>query len=179
MVVFTILTIIYHRVMHQELNGLTKTLPSARVREREAHLNGEYEETEGENEETDPLLSSKPPPTPPSGLAGLFRRFFSPQKYASFSANLAKLSNTRMAEPVPSIPEDKEAGAYLHPALSAKMPVVWVAKDKEGRAEMLMEELHEQVKVTNEGAWVDDKGNVHIKKDELRALPVWKDKIYY
>ena len=27
MVVFTVLTIVYHRIMHKELNGLTKTLP--------------------------------------------------------------------------------------------------------------------------------------------------------
>ena len=172
MVVFTVLTIVYHRIMHKELNGLTKTLPVNIVRERESSI------ANAEDGEGDTLLN-KTTPSPPAGLRGLFTRFFEVQKYASFDANLSRLHATKLAEPVPAMSEEKEESAYSHPAMSANVPTVWVAADKLGRSKELLAELPEQVKGTDEGAWVDEKGKVHIDRDDLKGLPVWKEKVYY
>jgi hypothetical protein len=161
--------------MHNELNGLTKTLPGNIVREHEAREANSSEEGEG----TALLANGNDLPEPPSGLRGLFLRFFEVQKYASFGSNLAMLNNTCLAEPVPAISEDKEETAYLHPALTAKMPKVWIAGDSLGKSTQLVEELPEQISITNEGAWVDEKGRIKVKLEDVRGLPVWKDKVYY
>jgi hypothetical protein len=174
MLLFTALTIVYHRIMHKELNGLTKTLPANVVREQEQRLNAET----GDEEEADPLLGN-PPRERPSGLHGLFLKFFEVQKYASFRSNLAMLNKTQLAEPVAALSEEKEASAYLNPALTAKVPTLWIPKDEFGTSTKLMKELPKEIEVTDEGALMDDKGKVHFDKQNLRDLPVWKDKVYY
>jgi hypothetical protein len=173
MILFTALTILYHRIMHKELNTLTKTLPSNVVREQEQRQNGD-----GEEGEDDPLLGGAPRERP-SGLRGIFAKFFEPQKYASFRSNLAMLNRTRLAEPVPALPEETEATAYLNPALTAKVPKLWIAKDELGTSKKLMQELPKEIEITDEGAWVDEKGRVHFDKQNLRDIPIWKDKLYY
>jgi hypothetical protein len=160
--------------MHKELNILTKTLPSNAVREVEQRQNGDEAVGEGE---VDPLLGGKPRESP-SGLRGLFLKFVEPQKYASFRSDLTMLDRTRLGEPVPAMPEEDE-NAYLNPALTAKPPRLWIARDGLGTSKKLMHELPKEIQITDEGAWVDEKGNVYFDKQDLRQIPIWKDKVYY
>ena len=37
----------------------------------------------------------------------------------------------------------------------------------------------EGIKSTNEGAWLDEKAKAQFDRDDLRALPVWKETVPY
>lgn len=172
MIIFTILTVVYHRIMHNELGPLTRTLPNNLVRERE-------QSSDEEAGEGDALLGGAEPREQPSGLRGLFLKFFEPQKYASFHSNLRSLSKTRLGEAVPSIDDDKQESAYQHPSLTSNVPTLWIAKDELGTSKKLIEEVGKDIKVSDEGAWIDDKGKLEFDKENLRSMPIWKEHICY
>jgi hypothetical protein len=174
MVLFTILTVVYHRIMHKELDPLTKTLPRAITHRHE--LEQGYD---SDGSETGPLLGESRARELPSGMRGVFIRFLEPQKYASFAANYKALVATRLGEPVPSMSEKQEEEAYLPPAQKAKSPTLWIAKDETGVSRREMESMPEQLMVTDEGAWITPSGKVQFDKLALRDLPVWKSKLYY
>jgi hypothetical protein len=174
MIIFTILTIVYHRIMHNELNPLTRTLPSSIVHRNEL----EHDQDNG-HEESAPLLAGTKPREPPSGLRGPFFKFFEPQKYESFEANYKILVGTRLGEPVPPMSEGQENKAYLPPAQTSKLPILWIAKDETGVSKEEIDSMPKELKVTDEGAWITASGNVEFDKQTLRELPVWKDKIFY
>jgi hypothetical protein len=174
MIMFSVLTIIFHRVMHTNLNPLTKTLPSSIVHR------SELDPSEGEDgEEQDPLLSGSNPRELPSGLAGLFFKFFEPQKYASFETNYKHLLKTSLGEPVSALSEEQEKKAYLPPAQTSKMSTLWIARDDLGVSKNELEALGKDLEVTDEGAWVNTKGKVEFDENALRDLPIWKDTVYY
>jgi hypothetical protein len=174
MVVFTILTIIYHRVVYKELNPLTKTLPSSILHRNELGRDGDESEDEAAH-----LLGRSKPREPPSGLAGLVFKFFEPQKYASFEANYKALVATRLGESVPSMSEEQEAKSYLPPAQTSELPTIWIAQDETGISKKEIESMPEELKVTDKGAWITASGKVEFDKQSLRELPVWKDNVYY
>jgi hypothetical protein len=174
MVLFSVLTVVFHRVMHQNLNPLTKTLPSSIVHR------SELDPSQGDDgEEQDPLLGGTNPRELPSGLGGFFFKFFEPQKYASFETNYKHLIKTSLGEPVPALSEEQEKKAYLPPAQTSNMSTIWIAKDDLGVSKHEIESLSKDLAVTDEGAWVDAKGKVKFDENDLRKLPIWKDTVYY
>jgi hypothetical protein len=174
MVIFMIFTIVYHRIMYNELDPLTKVLPSSIVHRNELGRGG----NDG-SEESDQLLGGTTPREPPSGLGGLLFKFFEPQKYASFEANYQALITTRLGEPVPSMSEEQESKAYLPPVQTSKPPTLWIPKDETGISKKEIEAMPEEVKITDKGAWINANGKVEFDKQALRELPAWKDIIYY
>jgi hypothetical protein len=174
MIIFSVLTIVFHRVMHQNLNPLTKTLPSSMVHR------SEMESEEGEDgEESNPLLGGTNPRELPSGLGGFLFKFFEPQKYASFETNYKHLLKTSLGEPVSPLSEEQEKKAYLPPAQTSKMSTLWIARDDLGVSKKEIEALTKDLDVTDEGAWVNSKGKVQFDENALRELPIWKKNVYY
>lgn len=174
MVMFSVLTVVFHRIMHKTLDPLTKTLPSSMVNRSEL---GPSQNEDGE--EQDPLLGSVSSRELHSGLAGLFFKFFEPQKYVSFETNYKHLLKTSLGEPVSSLSEEQAQKAYLPPAQTSKMPTLWIAKDELGVSKKEIEALGKDLEVTDDGAWVDEKGKVRFDENALRELPVWKESVYY
>lgn len=174
MIIFSILTAVFHRVMHKTLDPLTKTLPSSMVNRSELEPI-----RNDDGEEQDPLLMGSNPREPPSGVAGLFFKFFEPQKYVSFETNYKHLLRTSLGEPVSGMSEEQEQKAYLPPAQTSKTPKLWIAKDDLGVSKKEIEALGKDLEVTDEGAWVDHTGKVRFDENALRQLPIWKDNVYY
>ncbi|TLD21843.1 DUF221-domain-containing protein [Venturia nashicola] len=174
MVIFSILTAVFHRIMHKTLDPLTKTLPSNAVNRSELDS---YRNDDGE--EQDPLLSVSEAHEPPSGVAGLFLKFFEPQKYVSFETNYKHLVRTSLGEPVSAMSEEQEQKAYLPPAQTSKTPKLWIAKDDLGVSKKEIEGLGKDLDITDEGAWVDPTGKVKFDESALRELPIFKANVYY
>lgn len=160
--------------MHRTLDPLTKTLPSSMVNRNEFEAS-----RDGDGEEQDPLLGGTEPPEPPSGVAGLFFKFFEPQKYVSFETNYKHLLKTSLGEAVPALSEEQEEKAYLPPAQTSKMPKLWIAKDDLGVSKKEIDAIGKDLDITDEGAWIDPTGKVRFDDSALRDLPIWKDNVYY
>jgi len=132
-------------------------------------------------DDTDVPASVRPPPPAPRERKhrNFFLKFFEPQKYATFHSSLRLLSQTHLGETVPSIEDNKHESAYQHPSLTSNVPTLWIARDELGTSKKLMEEVGKDIKVSDEGAWINDKGKLEIDKENLRSVPIWKEHICY
>ncbi|KAK8104674.1 uncharacterized protein PG998_011707 [Apiospora kogelbergensis] len=67
--------------------------------------------------------------------------------------------------------------AYLNPALTSPTPVLWLAKDRIGAtANEIRESEGKGLGATDQGAWLDDRGRVRWSVDDVREVPIWKEK---
>lgn len=77
---------------------------------------------------------------------------------------------------VPSYSEQQIANAYRHPALTSKPPLVWLARDSHGVSEELKGRNKERadLETSDEGAELDDKGNLIWDERNLSKAPIFK-----
>lgn len=186
-------TIVYNALMNKYLAPLEQYLPAELV----SDPNG--------NHETTPLLSSAeegeaPQPSHlqrlgerahvPPQVVDPIARFFEPRISTSYRA-LKKW----LAEGDPSYDDDDGGGAaaiameyseedlrraYLNPALTSPTPVLWLAKDRIGAtANEIRESEGKGLGATDRGAWLDDRGRVRWSVDDVREVPIWKEKVRY
>lgn len=103
-------------------------------------------------------------------------RFFEPHVYASRKAMTAFIEHTAAeSDPPPQYSEEDIQNAYKNPSLKSKTPVLWLPKDDNGLSKKEIESLAaDGIEATDQGAWVDAKGEVDFDRDRLRELPVWK-----
>ncbi|KAJ4301600.1 hypothetical protein N0V90_003693 [Kalmusia sp. IMI 367209] len=112
----------------------------------------------------------------------LFQRIFSPQSQSA--ASLSASLNSRFREPVQPYDVQDARKAYLHPAIVAEPPVIWLARDQLGvsakEVSTLRETLGEHgVNVTDEDAIVNEKGKVEWVEESARQAPLWKGQVLY
>lgn len=112
----------------------------------------------------------------------LFQRWFSPhtQSAASISASL----HPRFREPVQPYDAQVARNAYLHPAIVEEPPIIWLARDRLGVSTKEVSDLREAlgghgVKVTDEGAVVNQKGKVEWVEESAREAPLWEERVMY
>jgi hypothetical protein len=119
--------------------------------------------------------SPSPPPSPVPPSSGSFIvRFLKPSKYASYQHLKRKLESSIFAHPVPGYASEVARTAYFHPAIAKETPTLWVVKDQMGISEQ--EKLHSRkiLRVEDEGAWFDEKGNICWDMGDLRGCVVWE-----
>lgn len=104
-------------------------------------------------------------------------RFFEPHVYASRTAMRAFLKRTAAeTEAPPRYSEEEISKAYVKPSLKSKAAVLWLPRDGKGLSGKEIAGLAEEgIEATDEGAWVDAKGNVGFERERLTELPVWKE----
>jgi hypothetical protein len=112
----------------------------------------------------------------------LFQRLFVPQSQSA--TELSASLNPRFREPVQPYDVQDARKAYLHPAISAEPPVIWLARDSLGVSAQEVGELKEKlaehgVDVTDEGAIVNQKGKVEWVEESARQAPLWKGRVPY
>ncbi|KAK5074068.1 hypothetical protein LTR64_006790 [Lithohypha guttulata] len=66
--------------------------------------------------------------------------------------------------------------AYLHPALTSKPPLVWLAKDPAGVSEEFKRRNKERadLETSDEAAELDEQGNLHWDESDLSKAPIFK-----
>lgn len=112
----------------------------------------------------------------PQKVISPIARFLEPHVYASHQAMRAFLARTGAeTEPAPEYSEDDIKKAYQNPSLTSKAPLIWLPKDNYGLSKKEIESLSaDNFEATDNGAWVNSKGEVDFDKSHLRDLPVWK-----
>jgi hypothetical protein len=112
----------------------------------------------------------------------LLQRLFAPhtQSPEAMSASL----HPRFREPVSPYEVEDAREAYMHPALTQRPPIIWLARDGLGVSQREVESLRGQLggmgaEVTDEGASVDEKGGVVWDEVSVREAPLWEGKVVY
>jgi calcium permeable stress-gated cation channel len=79
------------------------------------------------------------------------------------------------AEDDPHYTDEEVQNAYLNPALTSKMPKVWIAKDSRGVSKNELRENEEAgLPSTDDGAELSEKGNVVWDQDDFSTVPIFK-----
>ncbi|KAL5423432.1 hypothetical protein PMIN04_003949 [Paraphaeosphaeria minitans] len=112
----------------------------------------------------------------------LFQRLFRPQ--AQSAAALSASLDPRFREPVQPYDVQDARKAYLHPAIAAEPPVIWLARDELGVSGKEVADLKEKlaehgVEATDEGAIVNHKGKVEWVEQDAREAPLWEGPVMY
>lgn len=118
-------------------------------------------------------------PIPPKYLSPL-ARFFEPQRYASHRAMRTWLrEGTEWDEDdVPRYSEEQLRKAYLDPAFTSQTPIVWLPRDEAGVSKKAVQDLEsKEVEAADEGAWIDEKGNVRWRTDDFGQVPIFKEAV--
>lgn len=183
-----IITVVYNVIMDKYMSPLEKFLPADLVSSAER------------GDETTPLLAtaeeehvahiqrqSRSAGVPLPVVKHVIQpttRFFDPHAFASYDSMKAWIQEEDIYDieehEVPEYSEEELKRAYMHPALTSQMPVVWMARDAMGASENEVRENEEYgLKASDEGAWLDEKGNIHWSVLDFDEVPVWKRGVKY
>ncbi|EDO15188.1 hypothetical protein Kpol_1069p10 [Vanderwaltozyma polyspora DSM 70294] len=155
-----------------------KELPAFPIRKYHSNINNDSNEskkleytyeidnkTEYPNMETsennmflNPLLADGN--TTEVAIPRFWKRFFNVHEYSSYKAVKTRIPEIyHLQDPNEKTDDDDIVHAYDYPAVSAKCPFLWIPKDPYGFSDALIEEFQGIIKISNEGAYFDDKGN--------------------
>lgn len=177
-IVFTILTNRHFAPLEQYLPADLALDGSSDVDGEEAPLLSSAEEGQAdalEREESRIHRISSAVKVPPK-ITGPLARFFEPHIFASHRAMKQWLQDGDFDEDdVPEYSDEDVRKAYLHPAYTSQTPVIWLAKDDMGvsRREISENEKRE-LKSSDEGAWIDNEGNLKWSVDDFEKIPIFK-----
>lgn len=82
-------------------------------------------------------------------------------------------------EPVPKLTDKVVEHAYHHPAITAKVPKLWIVRDELGVSRQEVRECKRVVESTDEGAHFDEKGKVVWDQGSLRDAPIWEERVEF
>lgn len=200
MIIFTVLTALYHAAMRQALNPLTKYLPSdlfVGQEEEDAAARSAMEEgvpsrdsVAARHSSSAPITSDKQKWSAASnskksalqqkpGIGGWISRFLVPRSKESHNALKDNLLEPDLAHSTVRYDEDVHSEAYLHPAVTAEVPKLWIVRDELGISEQEIRHTSKIVPITDEGAWFDEKGKIRWDEEHPERVPLWEDRVYH
>ena len=188
MIVFLIICALYHAALNMALKPALRYLP--RTREDEASVLLQTEEgamakhTDGDTlTEKDGGPANGHPATgkgspmeaPPPGKQNFLTKFLSKYLHHEQYNHLLPDDFAEIA-----YAEDIEQHAYYDPAVSTKLPVLWVPRDAGGVSREECAHTSKTTPITDEAAFFDDKGNMTWDMEGTDGKPpVYEEKIYY
>ncbi|KAI1823777.1 DUF221-domain-containing protein [Xylaria intraflava] len=183
-----VVTALYHGVTNMYMSPLESALPAELVSSAK------------DTDETTPLLSSLEGGlvTPQAHQQGqsthgpsyteehvftIMARFFGSHAFVSDYNKPwirdAEDSDTEEQD-APQYAEEDLQRAYLHPALSSRTPVVWMARDDMGTSRMEVRDTEAcGLRASDEGAWLDRKRRVQFNTLDFEKVPVWRPAAKY
>ncbi|KAK3686349.1 phosphate metabolism protein 7 [Vermiconidia calcicola] len=202
MIIFLLGTIMWHYQMQSALHKLSVTLPADLLAEeyQDLHAEGHAEKGRHTNGSTHvngstyvngattdsyqiPQPQTASTPEKPTGLMGRTKTFFAPTKFSNAAALSKFTLSPHLSEPVRPYTQQERRDAYIHPAALAECPTIWLARDKLGLSRQEIEqsrrEVGEGLKITDDGAWFDEKNKVQWDEGNVRGMPIWEESVVY
>ncbi|KAK0843200.1 phosphate metabolism protein 7 [Friedmanniomyces endolithicus] len=197
MIIFAVGTVIWHMQLRSAMSRHLTSLPSDLLAEEHCSNNDEEKGYPAGQSHTDArkvdsgtssgdeyqVPASANPPAPPTGFMGKIKGFLLPNRHASAAAISKYILSPHLANPVRPYTQQEREAAYLHPALSAETPIIWLARDEYGLSQQEVQgcrrAVGEGLEVSDEDAWVDEKGNVNWNERELRKAPIFEEDVRY
>ena len=185
MAVFLIGSILFHVSLNSAIDPLLTTLPTSLDVEEEALMalesgTTDASEYDGKNgvgtasngAELTPAGKTLPPP--PHKKPNLIVKWLFPTIYTDYFT-LRRLVPKDFAE-INYSPE-VERNAFYNPAVASPTPLLWIPRDEMGISSQEIAHTSRVIPVTDEGAYIDEKGNVRFNEEE--RPPIYQEKIYY
>lgn len=191
-IIYLVFFILYHISLNQALNPLLYYLPKSLEMEEAALLRSEYNtpmgtldghsnfdssNAQGEKETSVVngfAVNTIPTPT---GPVGIIRKFFRPDIYASY-AIMRQLVPRDFADI--TYTTEVERDAYLHPATTAAVPLLWIPQDIMGVSRQECAHTNRVTPMTDIGAFFDGQGKMVWSEEETGGRPpIWEEPIYY
>lgn len=189
--IFFVLTIMYHYTINQYLSPLENQMPLDILQAASDHNDDTEANTHDQDQDAteSPLLSDRPR----HRMSAVLPAYLDPFKNLLSTYNLlpsattlrpyllpAEESSLNLRESslttVPSYTEQQLANAYLHPALTSKAPLIWLAKDPAGVSEEFKRRNKERanLETTDEDAELDEQGRLKWNEFDLSKAPIFK-----
>ena len=74
--------------------------------------------------------------------------------------------------------EEVQAGAYLPPSATSKVPTLWIPRDPAGVSTQEIAMTSKVIPITDEGATLNEKNKIEWDTQSARP-PIWDEKVYY
>jgi hypothetical protein len=112
----------------------------------------------------------------PSKVVTPVAQFLQPHIFASHTAMKAWLRDGDFdADDAPEYSDEDVKKAYLNPVYTSKTPVVWLAKDSMGASKNEARENDSAgINCSDQGAWIDEKGDLEWSKNDFEEVPIFK-----
>ena len=182
MIIFTVLTVVYHVIMKKTLNPLVDGLELTPGTEdhRVSVKNTGFTDNDERTHSKDDLAPAGGNAAPPSGMRGkLLKLFFHTslaQKYAYPKHPLA----AHFEMPVRDYTEQEYDEAYLPPALTSQLQTIWIARDEYGLSGQEVAGCEEfGIPASDAEANLNEKAKVQWNPDRLTAAPVYEERVPY
>lgn len=108
----------------------------------------------------------------------LFLKWLKPWIYADY-ATLRKLVPRDGPKDINAVyPPEIAKLAYYPPAVSDRVPLLWIPEDPAGISKQEVAETSKVIPITDEQATIDEKGKIHWDAEGARP-PIWEESIKY
>lgn len=206
MIIFTIFTVLYNISLNAALRPLLKYLPKTLETEERRLLAAENEESDVENDAAD--VPPTPPPKPgsmssqgkeerPSTLGSpmstdaektltqlppkqeqpnFIMKWLMPYRYTDYYT-LRRLV-PREAFDI-QYDEQTERDAYFHPSVTKEPDLLWIPRDDAGVSRQEIRHTSKVTPITDEGATLDQKGNIVWNQDAAEKAPIYRQRVYW
>lgn len=183
MVVFLILTVLFHITVQSALDPLLYNLPRTLQAEEESLMrnravdgaaDGEIDGAADGELGAHPEAKSVGDATPKGNL---FAKFFMPWRYATYD-HLRKLVPRQEFDLDNLYEEETEANSYNPPSVADQPPLLWIPEDAAGLSKHEVAASSRVVPITDEGCTLDDKNKIVWDMEGARP-PIWQEKTPY
>jgi calcium permeable stress-gated cation channel len=185
MIILGIICVLYHVSLNAAISPLLYYLPRSLESEEESLLQAEEGimqsrvgdhsfDKPGANGTSATAVEKGLPAPPPHKKPGMFAKFFRPDLYTDY-ATMRRLVPRNFA-PI-DYPEEIAREAYHHPAINDRPRLLWIPRDQAGVSRQECAHTSRIIPMTDEGAYLDEKGKIVVVKDE--TAPIFEPTIYY
>jgi len=113
---------------------------------------------------------------PGHGKASLWKKWLRPDIHCNYDA-MRKLVPHDFAD-IHYTPE-QERDAYQHPAVTDSVPLLWIPRDELGVSAQECVHTNKVTPMTDEGAYLNEKGKIVWNHASDERPPIYEEKIYY
>ncbi|KAI0996402.1 Uncharacterized protein K3495_g11778 [Podosphaera aphanis] len=177
MVIFFILTIVYHRCLNFAIDPLLQSLPMTLLVAEEPLNEQAGLERSDASEKKASIPNLENGLVPAKTKHSLLAKFIAPHIYSDH-ATLRKLLPPSDVDSDISYKNSVADEAYLPPSVTSQAPLLWIPKDKIGISSVEISETKSVILMTDEFSTIDDKNKI-IWDQEVSQSPLWQPKIYY
>ena len=203
MVVFFAIVIVFQFMVNRALGPLEQNIPLDLLAENEKSVNlysameaggqgdahihaekvndaGQLDGSSAQNGHEQKMQPPNEAPGNASAKPNFLTKMAKPMISQSYQKTTALLAKTEAAETMPEYNADEQRDAFENPSITAKRPLIWLAKDHLGISKTFAEENQRKgVETSDHGAWYTDKGKVTFDHENIEQMPVWDGRRNY
>lgn len=181
MIIFLVLTAIYHSLFNMAIKPLIQNLPddnygASSDDQRTLRSTSNDDDLELTNSRKNASGKARPVKTP-SKMANMLLKVWNPAKFKSH--DVAQGQTTNFGQAVQYTPEEVRE-AYYNPAVTSQPKQLWIVHDEMGISEQEVKESGRVVPITDHGAAFEHgKSKVVWDSEVVQEAPIWEKRVHY